>query len=710
MKLRIWVSGIVLIFSVPVLAGGASEGSISIVQNENWQPIENKKIIEPGSVLDFSFLVDSPAGKFGKLVVRDGHFEFENQPGRQVKFFGANLCYDLCYPAKTEAPKIAETLRRHGYNLVRFEHYDFTLRPDPKKEQFDSGRLDRLEYLIHCLKQQGIYIIIDLQSALQFSAEDAPELGRPFSREIATLIHVSPTARKAWERFARTLLTHRNPYTKLTWAEDPVLMGICPVNEDFIYGPPAAPDSPFGKAYTRWLAEKKMTVQNEAQNRTAYNQFQTELQRNTYVYYKTFLNGLGVKALMTGANNVEIRVLALLRQRLDFVDSHCYWNHPDWIGDNFWRLPWKQVIKVDELTRSSGLHRIYSPVRILGKPFTVTEFNYCYPSLSRSEGGPLMGAYAAFQNWDALLRFDFGHDADVLSKEGPAYVFGAVYDPINRLTQNIIALLFLRGDVAPAKKSIPYLITENTMYRTFTKLEGDYFPDSFRLLSLCTGVGSLDATDPSRVEGKYRVAVVPAACTEKFPKTRIYKDNESLILRLIADKVIDGSRCREKEGRYISDTGQLDLNSVKGTFKAVTPRSEAFILMNKDRLSGDRVAIENKGGMCTMFVAAVDNQPIRESKRLLVLHLTDVQNNKIKFNKDMTIWESIGELPHLVHRGSAQVSIRFDREKKVRVWAVDLSGARKKEIKPNQSGSTISFTANTIQPEGTFLAYEIETQ
>jgi hypothetical protein len=700
---------VLLLLSRSVLAAGLADSSISIVQNETWQPIENKKIIEPGSVLDFSFLVDSPAGKHGKLIVNNSRFEFETQPGRQVKFFGANLCYDLCYPSKADAPKVAETLQRLGYNLIRFEHYDVTLMPETRKD-LDPDRLDKIEYLIHCLKQRGIYVMIDLHSGRTFPAEDAPELGRPFGREIANLIHVSPTARKAWERFARALLTHRNPYTKLTWAEDPVLVGICPVNEDFIYGPPTPPDSLFGKAFTRWLAEKKITVQTEDQKRAAYNQFQTELQRNTYVYYKNFLNSLGVKALMTGANNVEIRVLALLRQRVDFVDSHCYWNHPDFIDGNFWRLPWKQVINVSDLPRSSGMHRIYGPVRILGKPFTVTEFNYCYPSLSRSEGGPLMGAYAAFQNWDTLLRFDFGHDADVLSHERPAYVFGAVYDPINRLTQNIIALLFLRGDVSPAKKSIPYLITENTMYRTFTKLEWDYFPDSFRLLSLCTGVGSLDATDPSRVEGKFPIAVVPAACTEKFSKTKLYTDDESLVRRLIADKVIEGFRCREKEGRYISDTGQLDLNSVKGTFKAVTPRSEAFILMDKGRLAGGRVTVENDGGMCTVFAAAVDDQPLEKSKRLLVLHLTDVQNNKTRFSKDMTIWESVGELPHLVRRGSAQVSIRFDAERKVHVWAVDLSGARKKEIKLTQSGPTISFAVNTIQPDGTFLAYEIEIQ
>lgn len=36
--------------------------------------------------LDFSYLQDAPAGKYGHVNVKEGHFYFEN--GKQVRFFG----------------------------------------------------------------------------------------------------------------------------------------------------------------------------------------------------------------------------------------------------------------------------------------------------------------------------------------------------------------------------------------------------------------------------------------------------------------------------------------------------------------------------------------------------------------------------------------------------------------------------------------------
>ena len=75
----------------------------------------------------------------------------------------------------------------------------------------------------------------------------------------------------------------------------------------------------------------------------------------------------------------------------------------------------------------------------------------------------------------------------------------------------------------------------------------------------------------------------------------------------------------------------------------------------------------------------------------------------------MTILENIGELPHLVRRGTASISIRLDSPRPVTIWAVDLSGKRQKKMPFRQDGTVVRLTVETIQPEGTFLAYELVT-
>ena len=65
----------------PVTASELGSGEFVIAAGEGWIPFEYRKAVEPGSALDFSKLAHrhAPAGKFGRVVAKGGHFEFEKE-------------------------------------------------------------------------------------------------------------------------------------------------------------------------------------------------------------------------------------------------------------------------------------------------------------------------------------------------------------------------------------------------------------------------------------------------------------------------------------------------------------------------------------------------------------------------------------------------------------------------------------------------------
>ena len=89
------------------------------------------------------------------------------------------------------------------------------------------AQLDRLDYLFAAFKKQGIYVVTDLYASRRFRSGD----NLPY-RNAKGAFQSDPRARENWKAFVRAWLTHRNPYTGLTWAEDPALVMVNLINED----------------------------------------------------------------------------------------------------------------------------------------------------------------------------------------------------------------------------------------------------------------------------------------------------------------------------------------------------------------------------------------------------------------------------------------------------------------------------------------------
>lgn len=67
-------------------------------------------------VLDYSHLLDAPAGKHGFVEARNGHFYFED--GTRARFIGFNVAARSNTPDHETADKMAERFASMGVNIT----------------------------------------------------------------------------------------------------------------------------------------------------------------------------------------------------------------------------------------------------------------------------------------------------------------------------------------------------------------------------------------------------------------------------------------------------------------------------------------------------------------------------------------------------------------------------------------------------------------
>ena len=120
--------------------------------------------------ISFVFEDEKPAGKRGFLTVKGKDFVFED--GTKANFWGTNFNGWGCFPEHAYAEQLALKLAKQGINMVRFHQLDaqwhtpnifaFTKGKRVKDGSFDPESMDKLDYLIHCLKNEGIYCYMDM--------------------------------------------------------------------------------------------------------------------------------------------------------------------------------------------------------------------------------------------------------------------------------------------------------------------------------------------------------------------------------------------------------------------------------------------------------------------------------------------------------------------------------------------------------------------
>ncbi len=685
---------------------------MSMKSGPDWSELPAISLgIEPGSVFDFSSLNDAPAGRYGAIrATPTGHFEFTDRPGERVKFWGVNLTFGANFPDKAQADRLAERLARSGYNTVRFHHYDRGLvRNGGKSYEFDPERLDRLEYLFAACKRRGLYINIDLYTVRQFSQEEIPELGRPVWFEFKGLVPLFESAFTAWKRFTSALLTHRNPHTGLTWAEDPALIGICPINEDTLskiitfY----KLEELYAGVFEGWLALPQNAWAQKLEKPVAYNRFLIEVQQRSDARMRAHLRSLGVKGLLTGANWMTYEETNYLREHYDYVDQHGYWDHPTYPAGQ-WKLPAK-FHQGSATNKLAAFPRNQMSSRIFGRPFVITEFTYCWPNRYRAEGAALSAAYASLQDWDGMYHFNY---SDVSGdKSYPATMFELASDPIRLLSDRVAALIFRAGWIKPAPSALAATVHLETSFAGSKE-----FTWPFSNLGLVTRIGSVNGDTSSSLTNELvqrfnlRALVSDRASHWQSPVALpVFPANTLLIPRLEEVGAIPRASIDQASNLFKSETGQIELQGEARRFKLVTDHAECLALPADASDAGAFARVRNRAVAAGLYVAAVDRQPLAQSHRVLVLFLTDLVNTGSQFSgENREVLDERGDLPYLVRKGSAELQLKVAQPESWQVWSVDPTGRRIRALHPKITPDGLALELSTAAgPDGVAFAYEL---
>ena len=474
--------------------------------------------------LDFSWLNDAPAGKHGFVTVKDGHFVFED--GTPVKFFGANLGFAAARPDKKVAEAFAEDLYRSGANMARLHATDCTYGgvidyTQEKTGYFDEAELDKLDYLVWCLKQKGIYIHLDTTAGRAFHAADGftPEELEYLSENARAVRFFDERVIRLEKEYIARLLTHRNPYTGLRYVDEPAIAIVQYTNENSItwYATPdthTAFDAELDDLFNRWLlarygsAEelrkawtnadgvcflkegedpaagtvKRPRLSSWGEPLTEWNlpenherapvrhadfvKFLRETEEKTFKEIYEMIRSLGFKSAINLSNYPEAALDAAMNSLGDVTEKNPYWDHPTGPYEPPTGFYPDEMASVDPReerpVHNSHSLGIASRGRVAGKPFMITEWNATNPTLFRADALFQIAAYGALQDWDGFTLFIYSFEGSEEKFFGLKHFdsfFTSNIDPAMWPQFGIAAAIFRLGLVKKAENSVELAVS-----------------------------------------------------------------------------------------------------------------------------------------------------------------------------------------------------------------------------------------------------------
>ncbi len=167
--------------------------------------------------------------------------------------------------------------------------------------------------------------------------------------------------------------------------------------------------------------------------------------------YRFLKEDLGLRTLVAGT---QIRYgPTRIQTKLDYCDSHAYWNHPVFPGRPWDPANWYVRNRALVNSLGDGTLSYLAIRRPAGLPYTVSEYNHPFPNQYAAEGFPMLAAFGRFQKWNGIFPFTYANHEDLDRGRITSY-FNLENDPGKMAHLPACSMLFARGDAEVAGRTI----------------------------------------------------------------------------------------------------------------------------------------------------------------------------------------------------------------------------------------------------------------
>ena len=727
---------------------------------ETWVPVKDVSLmVEPGSILDFSSLISPPKPIDSRIIINSqGHFSLENQPEKSQRFLVGSLGFGSSlggFPSHDLTDLYIKQYRLHGYNMARLDFVEATLMEGRQKDfDFSHEQLDRFYYLLAQLKNNGIYYLLNGLSNDNGAYGDVAE--RWISKKgMISGVYFDVEKQAHWKKLIEKMYGSTNPYTGVATLKDPAFAGMILVNEgNLVFVNRNGVKSELKPYFSKWLKTKygsnkalKAAWGNELQadenieinqinfpkpdawtshRMSDLQEFFFDTEKKTADWMTQYVHTLGFKGQVTSYNLWHSPAAQATRGQFKWVDMHNYFGHPEYIGSQM------KVRQDSMLQNGAGYIRELASAKHLGKAFTVTEHGQVFWNQYRRENGLAIPAYAALQSWDAICQHSGAVDlsyAPTVGRKNIINPFAVGTDPISRATETLAALLYLRGDVAPALSTISIKLTPQDAFDKSAHLGNT--PADVSKLSLVTGMGldwqpkgtatakqlnfdaEVEFNEPGISSNKNGV-IKQVKSTQniglkldnlakqyagglayKFSKVKMIADDRwsARVQNLRDAQLINTDNLTNAEqGIYQSDTGEVFLDSEHKRMTVITAKTEAVVFDQPSTINLRQLSVLSADAAALVAVSAMDNLPLATSKRMLVVLSTDARNTNMRFSDvEQTTLLDLGRSPVLIRLTKVKLALRNTNRNFLKVFSTNLRGQRQDAINVKQTDTSIEF-------------------